>query len=87
MVQFSVGATIEDIDVAEFKKGIHLKDWTKNVTISGSKLHDNGTALMVSGSEAKPENIILRKNHIYRNQKGIQAASGQVKEIDDVYRE
>jgi len=87
MVQFSVGAKIEDVDVAEFQKGIQLKDWSKNVTISKSKIHDNGTAVVVTGSEGKPENIVLKRNHIYRNGKTIQAAPGQVKEIEDVYRE
>jgi len=87
MVQFSVGAKIEDVDVSGFQKGIHLKDWSKNVTVSQCKIHDNKTALMVTGSESKPENIVLNKNHIYKNEKGIQAAVGQVKEIDDVYQE
>jgi hypothetical protein len=88
-VQFSVGANIEDVDVAEFQKGLHLKDWSKSVTISNCTIHDNGTAMVVAGpaSEARPENIVLKKNRIYRNAKTIQAASGQVKEIENVYRE
>jgi hypothetical protein len=87
LIQFSVGANIEDVDVSGFQRGVHLKDWAKNVTISKSKIHDNGSAVVLTGSESKPENIILKQNHIYRNGQGIQAAEGQLKEIDDVYRE
>jgi hypothetical protein len=87
-VQFSVGAKIEDVDVAEFQKGFHLKDWSKNVTISNCKIHENGAALVVTGSsEGKPENIVLKNSRIYKNPKTIQAASGQVKEIENIYRE
>jgi len=87
LIQFSVGAKIEDIDVSGFQRGIHLKDWAKSVSISHCKLHDNGTAVVLTGSEGKPENIVLTQNHIYRNEKNIQAASAQVKEIEDVYQE
>jgi len=87
MVQFATGTKIEDVDVAQFRKGFHLKDWSKNVSISQCKIHDNGSALVVTGSEGKPENIVLKRSHIYRNSNGIQAAEGQVKEIGDVYHE
>jgi len=89
LVQFSVGAKIEDVDVSGFQRGIHMKDWARNVTISQCKIHDNENAVVVSGSasEGKAENIVLKNNHIYRNGKDVQAAIGQVKEIDNVYRE
>jgi hypothetical protein len=89
LIQFSVGAKIEDVEVSGFQRGIHMKDWAKNVAISQCKIHDNETAVVVSGSggEARAENIEIKKTHIYRNGKNIQAATGQVKEVDNIYRE
>ena len=87
LVQYSVGAKLEDIEVSQFTRGIHCKAWSKDVTFTHCRIHDNESAFVVTGSEGKPENIVLKGSHIYRNSKGIQAAEGQVKEIDDIYHE
>jgi hypothetical protein len=87
LVQYSVGAKLEDIEVSQFTRGIHCKAWSKDVTFTHCRIHDNESAFVVTGSEGKPENIVLKQSHIYRNSKSIQAAAGQVKEIDDDYQE
>ena len=87
LVQYSVGAKLEDIEVAHFARGIHFKSWAKDVTVTHCRLHDNEAAVVVTGSEGKPENLAFRENNIYANLKVIQAASGQVKEDGDIYHE
>jgi hypothetical protein len=87
LVQYSVGAKLEDIEVAQFARGIHFKAWAKDVAVTHCRIHDNAAAVVVTGSEGKPENLVLRENHIYRNSKDIQAANGHVKEDGNIYHE
>ena len=86
-MQFSVGAKLEDIDVGEFQNGFQIKDWTRDVTVSRSKIHDNKTAIWVRASEKKPENIMITRNRFYRNGKNIDLSSGEVKEANNTYKE
>ena len=87
MVQFATGVKLEGIDAGEFQKGIHLRDWTKKVTVSQSRIHDNNTGVVVSGSERKPEEVLLTRNRFYRNGKDLQKSGGDVRESKNLYTE
>jgi len=87
LVQYSVGAKLEDVEVAGFARGIHFKAWAKGATVTHSRIHDNEAAIVVTGSEGKPENLMITESHIYRNSKNILAAEGQVKENGNIFQE
>jgi len=86
-IYYSVGAKLEDIDVAEFHKGIHIGIWTKDITVSHSKIHDNKYGMAIKSPEKKPEHIMLSQNRFYRNVKDIDKSSLVIKEIDNVFKQ
>jgi hypothetical protein len=85
-IYYSVGARLENIDVAEFHKGIHIGIWTKDVTVSNSRIHDNKYGMAIKSPEKKPENIVLSHNRYYHNVKDIDKSSLQITEIDNVFK-
>jgi len=86
-IYYSVGAKLEDIDVAEFHKGIHIGIWTRDITVSHSKIHDNKYGMAIKSPEKKPEHIVLSQNTFYGNVKDIDKSSLVIKEIDNVFKQ
>jgi hypothetical protein len=86
-MQYSVGAKVERIDVGGFRIGVRFKNWTKNIVLADSRIHDNGVAVLAIGPEEKPENIVLTHNRLYNNGKEFESAPGQVREVDDIHHE
>lgn len=85
-IYYSVGATLENIDVAEFHKGIHIGIWTKDVTVSHSKIHNNKYGMAMKSPEKKPEHITLSQNTFYGNVKDIDKSSLVITETDNVFK-
>jgi|GEM_PF-1020653 len=85
-IYYSVGARLENIDVAEFHKGIHIGIWTKDITVSRSRIHHNKTGMAMKSPEKKPENIVVSQNRFYRNVKDIDKSSLEIKEIDNLHK-
>ena len=82
-IYYSVGARLENIDVAEFHRGIHIGIWTKDVTVSSSRMHDSKTGMTMKSPERKPENIVIAQNKFYRNVKDIDKSSLEVKAVNN----
>jgi hypothetical protein len=85
-IYYSVGARLENIDVAEFHKGIHIGIWTRDITVSNSKVHDNKYGMAMKSPEKKPENIVLSRIRFYGNVKDIDKSSLEIKEVDNVFK-
>jgi len=85
-IYYSVGARLENIDVAEFHKGIHIGIWTKDITVSHSKIHDNKYGMAMKSPEKKPEHIVLSHNTFYRNVKDIDKSSLEIIETDNIFK-
>jgi hypothetical protein len=85
-IYYSVGARLENIDVAEFHKGIHIGIWTRDIMVSNSKIHDNKYGMAMKSPEKKPENIVISQNRFYGNVKDIDKSSLEIKEIDNVHK-
>jgi hypothetical protein len=85
-IYYSVGARLENIDVAEFHKGIHIGIWTKDVTVSHSRIHDNKYGMAIKSPEKKPEHIVISKNTFYRNVKDIDKSSLEITETENIHK-
>jgi len=84
-IYYSIGARLENIDVAEFHKGIHIGIWTRDVVVSHSRIHDNKYGMAMKSPEKKPENIVISHNRLYRNVKDIDKSSLEITERDNSF--
>ncbi len=66
---YSVGAKIDGLDVSGFLTGIRIKDWSKDVTISHARVHDNKVGISEPGSKRNSSNILLTQSRFIRTKK------------------